>query len=164
MQPKELVALAAPLLRNPQVRSMYDAFRQMVVQSLTTQGFTPWQKSSAAADVFGCQNGAELLGWDELFDPHTQQMMLLSLTLSVQLEGPAAGLCRLTVRICYPDSFQAETTYHAITFPATPGFDPTESALAALARQVLARTSDFAAWLSWEAADFVSWLEQETTP
>lgn len=163
MQPNELLARGKVLFAEPRVRAMYDSFHQLLLEVMAAQGFGDRREKSAHAEAFNCKDGAELLCWDELFDPHTNHMMLLSLSMLVFLDGPGAGNCGLTARICYPDSNMAETAYTVFRLSAEPGFDASEHAVGQLAERVLQRTVADEAWLGWEAADFADWLEKETT-
>jgi hypothetical protein len=160
---KDFKALSEPLLCHRQVRAMYDTVHQMLLRVVKAQGFGDPRENSAAAEVYGCRDGAELLGWEELFDSHSNQMLLLMLTLSIHLAGSSSGLCRLTVRIYYPDDRLTTTNYDVLHIPAAPGFEASERALTLLAQQVLACTSQDEAWASRAAVDFTRWLEHETT-
>lgn len=163
MASKELIARSQPLLCNLEVRAMYDTYRRMLVQVLQAQGFSMQAAQSSQAEVLGCKDGAELLGWDMFLDTHTGQTLLVSLTLGVCLAGIPAGRCSLVVRLCYVNNDVAEAVYTVLNFPPVPDFEASEEALGQLAQQLLERTTQDESWLGWETSDFADWLEQETT-
>lgn len=162
MPPQDFKTRSSPLLKHPQVLAMYAGLRQQLLQALDTQGFEARQGISAAAEVFNCKDGAELLGWDEYYDPHSQQLLLLSLTLGVLAAGPQAGACSLTARFCYPDRFSSEAAFMALTLPMTTGFDATPDAFETLAHQLLEHTAGDIEWTGQVASRFARWLQHET--